>query len=248
MSGSETASSWLNDATIQAILAYFGADYGATVVGTIDTYLNGLPTQSALAIAQLINTYAVEDAGIVYNFVPAFGVDRYVANEDGVAYIDTGYKPNNNYSWSLRCALIETSVAEKGLFGQFTGQRRMFLSVQNDYFQSGYGNYFNENIKSADLIMHEWKQISNTLYCDGVQVAQNPALVWEALNPLYLLSRYGLSPIKNKLVRADITISSTISSTYYPFVRNGVVGMIDIVQNVFKAPAAGVLTLGVQSV
>lgn len=87
---------WLKAATKQAIMAAFGVD-GPAVIAATNEYLNGIAASDkakATALAGFINTYAVEDAHIVYSLIPTLGVRRMVVNGTRGQYFDLGITPS----------------------------------------------------------------------------------------------------------------------------------------------------------
>ena len=242
--------SWLKAATKQAILGAFGDD-GWAVIKATNAYLNGIAASDrdkATALAGWLNTYAIEDAHIVYSLVPTLGVTRWIKSNGTSTYIKTGLYPSTNmevegdiiYRNNTQSDLYLLSAFEQGNYGAaLLGQYQMkYILTFGEYKNAG-----SIVVGQAVHIKAGWADISGYIYIDGTQIL-NATYTYHRVNNLemYLFAQNYRGTAVQQYTQADIATlkikqGGQLVREMYPFIRNGVNGMIDVLDGTFYANA-----------
>ena len=251
---------WLKNVTVQAILGAFGARDGAAVIAATNAYLNQLAAQGAAgkskanALAGFINedpmmvcSLGLEPELTTFERMPV----RYVGNLNG-AWIDP------NLMGGLDTYFIKTQLLTKGnsnyyIFGNFnqTGQSGLFRSstTRMDFlYYIGSTAYYIE-LGQTDTFL-EIETSPSGIFADGVKKADWPTGTSKLTNSKLLLWGTGTGTAFNgagECVRLTISDSNNEPiREMYPWIENGVNGLLDVLHDVFypNANSAGSLTIG----
>jgi len=250
---------WLMPATKQAIMAAFGAD-GTAVIAATNEYLNGIAASDkakATALAGFINTYAVEDAHIVYSLIPTLNVDRWIDN-GGTAWINTGYTPLafplklqarvkwnshgsekdffGNYNGSHGTSAIFVSGGNGNSWYMWAGSAWTFGSISNDVAYDVEFNYVAASGRKGNIDGTEYTSTaSNNQICT---VSPEPIGVFSGAG-----TRNYCAP-NGKITFAKIECGGELVRWYVPFIRNNEAGLLDLINGDFcKQYSVGSFTI-----
>lgn len=245
--GSNQVWPWLTIAAQQAIRGAFGQRDGMAVINATNAYLNQLAASGqagkdkATALAGWLNTYAVEDAHIVYSLVPTLGVLRYI-HGGYTEQVSTGivptttmvinakfrmnsvtqYHPAFQQGYISEQAMTTRCIADNGatnrlifaLCGKTGGGKS--VTVTFDYNVSG---------KWMDIQMDDTQvKVNGTTYAFSGSDRGS-----ENTNPIYLLGRgdnYGATDIDFQLFE---TIDGNSKHTFVPYKVGNTCYILDLV-------------------
>jgi len=254
---------WLKAATKAAILGAFGQTDGKAVIKATNRYLNVLaatdPTK-AQALAAFINTYAIEDAHIVYSLVPTLGVVRLLMG-DGRAYINTGKSLTDGFRAKFKLYFNDNgrNVGFVGTHGTGSPWKRNFIGcgdgnkaevAYGDYYPYGNNTFTVGTIYDIDA---STAKVGTYFKVDGEYVISertHSQALSEITVKLFAMG-YNLGSGSNEsksgmdcieLFGADNT---TRIAYYVTFIRNGVNGMLDLLTGDFfpNANSSGSFTI-----
>ena len=229
---------WLKYATVQAILGAFGDD-GMAVIKATNAYLNGIAASDrdkATALAGWLNyyipIYVPEDKDIMYSFAP-IGYIRSL-NTDGNAYLQLAKAYNTHYTYEL---LFEPTATGGWAFGGNVGSSGNGYGLSITQWRNGnrYVNYTENTIGS----FHEIVADKNGITIDGNYHALPAQSSESTSNNIRLFWGDGSGAAKNGKFARFIMKDKNGNKLYelYPFIRNNVNGMIDILTDTFFANA-----------
>ena len=245
---------WLTQATLQAIIAAFGAEEGIAVISRTNDYLNALaltdPTR-ALQISGFIN----EDPLLVCSLVET-SKTRWLVNSADGNYIVTSFLPD--YGITYGATVIQHSAEatkEYSVFGSRTTLSSSFLlQIMDSKWRSqcfgGWLTYGTAKLNVAYNVEFNFKGIK----VDGTQIVSgdynpSPAItnsIWLVVNNnanaphgSYFIGGYA------DFYRKDE--NGEITNRLLPFTRNGENGMLDIISGTFhpNANTAGAFTIAI---
>lgn len=247
---------WLNGVTQRAIMAAFGADGAAVIVAT-NEYLNGIAAQGqagmakATALAGFLNTYAVEDAHIVYSLIPTLGVRRWLGTNDG-AHIDTGFKATD-YAHSYLYEVIWKTAQSSGgsIIGTIAnnaGFGQIYVNGSISQLWGGVGNT-NTSLNASlaldteytDSVKFDFDAGKVTRITDGVSQTNTHNISTRPSTSafLYAYNNGGSPAQKTKCSFAEVKLygDDVLVKWFVPFIRNNVNGMLDLIGGTFYANA-----------
>lgn len=202
----------LKDAAIRAILGAFGVD-GKAVIKATNAYLTQLAASGqagkdkATALAGWLNTYAIEDAHIVYSLVPTLGVTRWLCG-DGSAYIETPYYPNGNSHVKTYLVMRKGSnFAPYGIIGgwKYGWNGNIFSNYNNDVrITQVISDYLNKEMYA--------EQNKNLAYLEGALVKEH---TYSQFTLAYKLVLFRNWEHISKFDIADFVVSEEDTMLYY---------------------------------
>ncbi len=251
-----TLGGWLTKATKQAILGAFGDD-GLAVIKATNAYLDGIAASDrdkATALAGWLNTYAIEDAHIVYSLVPTLNVDRWLVG-DGSAWINTNMNIYSDIGYEIKADCTGTSYGAR-LMGASNNSsyyaQVKWVSGNRYHVQTGGGTteqFFTVGTE-ADILVDGGSPTSPaTVTINGTVVSTtlprvNPMIL---MNPFYIfaMNTGSTAADKAKCKIAKVALWSATMDTskdnpyawFVPFIRNNVNGMLDLIGGTFYANA-----------
>lgn len=217
-------------AATQALKAAFSADQWAT----IRDYGFSHPE-----IVPYMNAYAPEDAKIAYSLVEGIGTRG--IRTDKSAYIDTGIKATSNTDCQIDyydCVLV--SSQEHILFGARNGSWSANYGVNaassNNTGMYAYYNYDGQT-RITPATARLVKLAKGKLYLDGVESFSKTYSAFSFNLNIYIFGTnnggtHQYSPeVKAKSFK--VWVNDELVREMYPFIRNGVNGMIDVLSGTF---------------
>jgi hypothetical protein len=250
-------------ATKQAIVAAFGSAEGTEVIRKTNDYLNRIAQTDparALQISGFINTYAVEDAHIVYSLVPTLGVVRLLMG-DGRAYINTGKSLTDGFRAKFKLKFNDNrrNAGFVGTHGTSSPWKRNFIGCSDgNKAEVAYGDYYPFGNNTFEV---------GTIY--DIDASTAKIGTYFKVNGEYAITErthsQALSEITVKLFAMGYNIGSgsnesksgmdgielfgadntTRIAYYVTFIRNGVNGMLDLLTDDFfpNANSVGSFTI-----
>lgn len=236
---------WLLYATKQAIMDAFGVD-GTAVIRATNEYLNGIAASDnakATALAAKLNyyipIYVPEDKDIIYSLVP-IGYIRSL-NTDGNAYLQLRMPYNTHDTYEL---LFEPTATGGWAFGGNVGSAGSGYGLSMNQWRNGnqYVAYSGNTMGS----FHEIVADKNGITIDGNTFNLPNQSNRSSSDNIRLYWGNGSSAAKYGKYAKFILYSELGEKLYelYPFIRNNVNGMIDILTDTFFANAgSGAFTI-----
>ena len=258
-----TVSGWLSKQARQAIMAAFGATDGKAVIRATNEYLNGIAASDlakATALAANFNVwiplYVPEDKDIMYSFVPTLGYTRWLKST-GTQYINTAwYLPDggDNYQLSIHfrnySTFSEQWIALCGVDRGSSGEKQYYMiqlpqtnALRVTWVNGDAGSYTPVGADIAFDSDHvaDMDYRGGVAYCylDGeLKGTQSNTINNRGTLPAFLFSKTTNGTASSK--RAKVMIAHFKIGTnnewgreMYPFIRNNVNGMIDVINDVF---------------
>ena len=250
--GGKMVIGWLLSATLQAIVAAFGAVEGGEVIRNTNDYLNQIATtdpQRAQALAGWLNTYAAEDAHIVYSLIPTLGVVRKITTV-GAAAINTGLYINvgDYFKMGFQCDNLPASGYNR--VTPYGCTNRMWMRIERQNFIECYMQS-QQNIGGCTFAantMYEMEINTNGTYKIGSQTFTKNGLTATTPNTMWLFKKAGSynETYTKRIDRYELFNSDGEYRQYLvPFIRNEVNGMLDLLTGDFfpNAMSSGSFTI-----
>ena len=230
---------WLSKAAKQAIVGAFGQRDGTAVINATNAYLNQLAASGqagkdkATALAGFIN----EDPMMVCSLglevelttLPKMPI-RFIKNDaNGNAYIDTGTRYLPGYSVEAEYQIIQNLDNMNFVIGSYAaGNRYAIRAIDGGggvWIQFGSGNVCQVG---TGFGKHKVIMAEGTCYVDGTAYANSYSLSDNGVNLYLFRASGGTYPSYSRI--AYTKVGSGIREMY-PFIRNGVFGMIDVLHD-----------------
>lgn len=236
--GAQVVFGWLEKATKAAILAAFGQTDGKAVIKATNAYLNALaatdPTK-ATALAGFIN----EDPMLVCSLgLQPQGVEMPIRwlKKTGDAYINTGWKCTASSGLYVRFTLILSVVnSDYKVLGSLNGMRVGPYSKMIRAAFDGWGT--RANILSN--VPFTVEQNSGTWKCGSTTWSSSKAEASTQDTYIFAMNGEGVSS-NTQWCSEFIALRNGEGREMYPFIRNGVFGMLDVLSNTFYQNAGSV--------
>ena len=173
----------------------------------------------------------------------------------GTQYINLGFGFQGSDDVEIDFQMTQAPTSAEGIFGgRDTGSARgymLYAEARTNGFVFMYNNTYVTNLSSDWHGRHVFKKVGSNIYFDGVANSQTVSASFTQTRTAYLFSWHNESKqavnSKTKIYSFSITRSGSLYSQCIPAKRNsdGVVGMYDIVRNVFRTNAiSGSFTSG----
>ena len=201
-------------------------------------------------IVGYMNAYAPEDAKIAYSLVPTLGYDRWIAN-GGTGHIDTGFIANNyahsyQYDMVWKAAAIRNNTCIIGTVSNGAAFGNVYFPNNADTCQV-WGAYnwvdtqltFNvaANTKYTDSIKFDFDSNKGYRTLNGSSLEKNVDMRTRTTTSPYLFAYNNAGSAGQK---ANCSFAKVVMygdgvkvREMYPFIRNGVNGMIDVLSGTF---------------
>lgn len=237
--GGKMVIGWLLSATLQAIVAAFGAE-GTEVIRKTNDYLNRIATtdpQRALLLANFIN----EDPMLVCSLVET-SKTRWLVG-DGEAYVDSDVDLSITESPSvyIHFQYIKSTGSYDTIFGGwFSNTRNTGIWVNNKCIHSRWGNHSGTTYSQAPCLVgteHTIYADMNKFQYDGSTIYSNIGkITYNGKNPIGATYRDAYYEIYGQFNFACLIIKDNDQPLreMYPMQRtDGTCGMLDIISGTF---------------
>lgn len=204
-------------------------------------------------IVGYMNAYAVEDAKIAMSLVPGIGTRWLVGDTNGNAYIDTGFVPTNNTSIGMKMQFtrINSSSDKSCLFGSRKsyssncitwgwGNSSWYVTGDTCFTSWGKSPSYQMLTRPLDLLPHTLLLDKGAYYIDGSLIYTYTSAAFTCPYNLYIFNLRqdgGLLPnglnSDGQIAEVKVSEDGTPVREMYPFIRNGVNGMIDVLSGTF---------------
>lgn len=197
-------------------------------------------------IVGYMNAYAPEDAKIAYSLVEGIGT-RWIRTDDG-AHIDTGFKATDyahSYQYDVTWKTAQSSGGSIiGTIANNAGFGQIFVNGSISQLWGGVGNQ-NTNLNAAlaldtkyvDSVKFDFDAGKVTRITDGVSQINTHNISTRPSTSafLYAYNNGGSPAQKTKCSFAKVVMygDGVKVREMYPFIRNGVNGMIDVLSGTF---------------
>ena len=227
---------WLPSATLQAIVAAFGAE-GTEVIAKTNDYLNRIATtdpQRALLLAGFIN----EDPMLVCSLVET-SKTRWLDNGGTYAYIDTGLTTDKNCQYmkaSVKVQFFKTS----GTYYMLANSTLNFNRNNQNIATGTIGNIYTFST-GEPLDIYVLASPSTSKKGFGVNGVEKISTFDNPMPSAYKIflfalgtdTLYSQTAERVTFAHAKIEKDGVMLREMYPFIRNGVNGMLDIISGTF---------------
>ena len=190
-------------------------------------------------IVGYMNAYAPEDAKIAYSLVEGIGT-RWITTDKN-AYIDTTAKATSNTDCEIDFFnLVNVSGSEHVLFGACNGSWSANYGINgNSLGRNGIYAYYNYDGSTGITMMTEavYKLAKGKLYINGEQRYTKTYSAFSFNLNIFIFGTnnggsHAYSPVVS-VKRFKVWESDVLTRELVPYIKNGVSGMMDLVNGVF---------------
>ena len=172
----------------------------------------------------------------------------------GTQYIDTGFKPNNNTTFSLTFQISSTTTTQ-GIFGvgdsSLSKSYRLGMSASGYFYFAKRGTQFNGASNSSNTSKNTFELKNNKVYLNGSEyITITDTDTYQCENNAYIFFFGGSTTItkaSGKLYSCKIYDNSVLVRNFIPCYRksDNVIGLYDLVNGTFYTNAGtGTFTKG----
>ena len=204
-------------------------------------------------IVGYMNAYAPEDAKIAYSLVEGIGERWVVGDTGGNAYIDTGFIPTEKTSIAIKMqfTVLNASSDHSCLFGSRSSYNSNCITwgwgnsgwqVTGDKCFTSWGKSptYQMLTRPLDLLPHSLLLDKGAYYIDGALIYTYTSAAFTCPYNLYIFNLRQSSGLLPNGLNSDGRITDVVVKEdgvkvreMYPFIRNGVNGMIDVLSGTF---------------